>query len=196
MKSKVLNLAFTSILSISSFFVSSIGGNANAQTVKADIDLESPPVVSCLTREGKERKIQSQLVQLEIIIYNWKRTQGDVIRLISSHIEREISTNEFDIKMTSLISRLNELTNMLDKATDDLTILVKEDNNLVGSLPEEILAQKHSGLLYLRVILGSNEATFQEARLQYHSSWASFAQAWNMVYGIYGCSSTNPWATF
>jgi len=160
------------------------------------IDLDKPPAVSCLAREGQQQTIQNQLIQLEVILYNWKSTQGNIVRLINSYGRREINTTEFDKKMKFLIKRLNELTNILDKQTDTLKILAEKEDNLIVSLPEKILEQKSSGFLYLKVILGSSETTLQEATSQYDSSWSNFAQAWNMVYGMYGCSSTNPWVTY
>jgi len=161
------------------------------------INLDLPPVVSCLAREGREKTIQNQLVKLEVILYNWKITQGNIIRLINDRYgASEINATDFDKKMKFLINNLNELTNILDKETNTLKILVKKENNLIVSLPENIFEQKSSGLLYLKVILGSSETTLQKATLQYDSSWSNFAQTWNMVYSLYGCSSINPWVTY
>jgi hypothetical protein len=109
---------------------------------------------------------------------------------------RQGITPEFDRKMKAKINRLNELTLSLDNETNKLETLAKNENNLVVNLPEKILAHKSSSISFLKVFLGSSEADFSDARQAYDDTWADFGQTWNMVYGMYGCSSTNPWVTF
>lgn len=185
-----MKLQFLSLI-LPTLFITSLTTTASA------IELKKPPVVICMPIQNRSEVVKDQLVQLEIIIYNWKTTHSDILSTLIDNIKdgRGI-TPEFDRKMKAKITRLNELTLSLDEETSKLETLAKNENNLVVKLSDKILAHKSSSISFLKVILGSSEATLKDAKLAYDDTWADFGQTWNMVYGMYGCSSTNPWVTF
>lgn len=178
-------------LIIPTLFITSLTTTASA------IELKSPPVVICMPIQNSNEAIRDQLVQLEKIMYNWKTTHSDILLTLVNNIKdgRGI-TPEFDRIMKAKIKRLNELTLSLDEETSKLETLTKNENNVVVKLSDKILDHKSSSISFLKVILGSSEANFSDAKQAYDDTWADFGQTWNMVYGMYGCSSTNPWVTF
>lgn len=159
-------------------------------------DLKLPSVVNCLSRQGTEVEVQKQLAHTELVLYNWKTTQGDILILINAYRRGELGDEVFDSQMTVDIQRLKELTNLLDETVANLKNLALEKHGSVLHLSEVILSQKDAGLMYLKAVMGSTETTFQSATENYDNTWAEFVQVWNMTYGMYGCTSTNPWVRF
>lgn len=156
------------------------------------VDLENPPAAMCLSREGKEQEIQDQLVDTEVVLYNWKTTQGNIINLMNGLNRGDLSLEQVDEQMTIEVSKLKELSDLLDKKVSELRNINAGEDGSVLHLSDVILAQKEAGLKYLTVITGSNDIPFEKATEQYDSTWMNFVQSWNMTYGMFGCTSTNP----
>lgn len=177
------------LLAIASFF-----GVVRSEPVRA-VELENPPAFYC-TIDKKTEPVQRKLVRLDLVLYNWKSQQSDIIRLLNDFSNKRISSQQFDQRMRSAIARLKQLTDMVDTEAEQLEELGRGKDDSLTSLSEAIIDQKAAGLTYLQVAMGSEAVSPEDAREQYDSTWANFVQLWNMTNSSYRCGSTNPWAQF
>jgi hypothetical protein len=159
------------------------------------VELNSPPVTVCQVRQGGEDDIQKQLVALEIVLYNWKITQHDIVELVNAYTHEQMEKTEFEQQFAELSQNFGELTDQLNLEAEQLrTLAVREEDDLTR-VSAAILAHKSATLLYMRIALGlgENETTFEQATEQYDTTWNELGQRWNSTYSLYGCTSTQPW---
>ena len=159
------------------------------------LELQSPPVTACQTRQGREAEIQQQFVKLEVVLYNWKMTQHDIVQLVNVYTQNGMEKTEFEQQFELLGQTFSDLTDRLNLEAEQLKSLAVTEEDDLTQLSAAVVAHKSATLLYMRMALGfsESEVTFEQATEQYDTTWSNLGQLWNSTYSFYGCTSTEPW---